>query len=134
MKKIISLLLAVLILSAFAGMAVSADAIDHYLVGDADGDEIITVLDATKVQRLLVNYIVDEDGMIALRGDVNGDGIDILDATFIQRFLADYDDGTQIGTIVYLYPPTYPPTEPATDSPTVKPTTDPDELPYIPNN
>lgn len=130
MKKIISLLLAVLILSAFAGMAVSADAIDHYLVGDADGDEIITVLDATKVQRLLVNYIVDEDGMIALRGDVNGDGIDILDATFIQRFLADYDDGTQIGTIVYLDPPT----EPATDAPTVKPTTDPDELPYIPNN
>ena len=91
MKKIISLLLTIFILSAIAGMTVSADAIDHYLVGDADGDGIISVLDATKVQRLLADYVVDEDGMIALRGDVNGDGVSILDATFIQRYLADFD-------------------------------------------
>lgn len=128
MKKIISLLIAVFILSAIAGMAVSADAVDHYLVGDADGDNIISVLDATKVQRLLADYVLDEDGIIALRGDVNGDGVSILDATYIQRYLADYDDGTQIGTIVYLVPPTEPQTEP----PTQKPTRDPDELPYVP--
>ena len=39
MKEIISLLLTIFILSAIAGMTVSADAIDHYLVGDADGEE-----------------------------------------------------------------------------------------------
>ena len=130
MKKIISLLLTIFVLSAIAGMTVSADAIDHYLVGDADGDGAVTVLDATKVQRLLADYVLDEDGMIALRGDVNGDGISILDATFIQRFLADYDDGTQIGAIVYLDPPT----EPQTAAPTQLPTRDPYELPFIPSH
>lgn len=141
MKKIISLLLLVFILSTFAGAAVSADAIDTYIVGDADGDENISVLDATRVQRVLAGLASDEDGKSAMRGDVTGNGLDIVDATLIQRFVAGFDDQNDIGKIVGLVAPTEAPTqmteaptEPATVPATQGPTRDPDELPYVPKN
>ena len=59
-----------------------------YLRGDADGDGTITILDATRIQRLLADLITDEYGVIAMRGDLSGNGLDILDATAIQRYLA----------------------------------------------
>ena len=68
-----------------------------FMVGDADGDGAITILDATKIQRLLVSLITDDDGMIALRGDSNGNGLDILDATRIQRYLAGFTITEPIG-------------------------------------
>ena len=73
-----------------------------YMVGDADGDGAITILDATKIQRLLVSLITDDDGMIALRGDSNGNGLDILDATRIQRYLADFTVVEPIGETVTI--------------------------------
>lgn len=140
MKKIIALLLAAFILSAFAGVAVAADAVDAYLVGDADGDGVIAILDATRIQRLLVDLVKDEDGSIAMRGDIRGDGVDILDATLIQRYVAGFDDGTNIGKLVYIGTPTEPATETITEVPTDPPTEpatqgatrDPDELPFVP--
>ena len=69
----------------------------QYLIGDADGDSEITVLDATTIQRVLAEIITDEDGGVALRGDSNGDGLDITDATAIQRYLADYPVSVPIG-------------------------------------
>ena len=71
-----------------------------YMVGDADGDGSITILDATKIQRLLVSLVTDDDGIIALRGDSNGDGLDILDATRIQRYLAGFTVDVPIGEMV----------------------------------
>ncbi len=71
-----------------------------FILGDADGDEVVSVLDATKVQRVLAALDSDEDGMIALRGDVNGDSLTILDATAIQRWIADYEVNDPIGTEV----------------------------------
>ena len=68
-----------------------------YLCGDADGDGTVSIFDATKIQRLLAALIDDADGMIAMRGDVNGDGLDIVDATAIQRFLAGYENIHGIG-------------------------------------
>ena len=140
MKKIIALLLAAFILSAFAGVAVAADAVDAYLVGDADGDGVIAILDATRIQRLLVDLVKDEDGSIAMRGDIRGDGVDILDATLIQRYVAGFDDGTNIGKLVYIGTPTEPASETITEAPTDPPTepatqgatSDPDELPFVP--
>ena len=73
-----------------------------YLCGDADGDGTVSILDATKIQRLLASLIGDDDGMIALRGDVNGGGLDILDATAIQRFLAGYENIHGIGEEIIL--------------------------------
>lgn len=71
-----------------------------YLSGDADGDGKITILDATKIQRLLVAMVDDADGMIALRGDSDGDGLNILDATRVQRYLASLNITASIGETV----------------------------------
>ena len=60
---------------------------ERFLFGDADADGKITILDATKIQRVLAALIDDPDGRIALRGNIMGDTLDILDATLIQRFL-----------------------------------------------
>ncbi len=75
-----------------------------FLLGDADGDGSVTILDATTVQRLLAGLITDEDGMIELRSDILGDGLDILDATKIQRFLAEYETPEPIGETVSRIP------------------------------
>ena len=71
-----------------------------FILGDADGDGVVNILDATKVQRVLADLDPDEDGMIALRGDANGDSLTILDATAIQRWLAGYEVKEPIGTEV----------------------------------
>ena len=71
-----------------------------FMLGDADGNNNITILDATKIQRVLAGQTADEDGMITLRGDSNGDGLDILDATRIQRHLADFETDAKIGEYV----------------------------------
>ena len=68
-----------------------------YIIGDADGDGIITILDATRVQLILADLYNDTDGMSALRGDANQDGLDILDATKIQRYLASFELAEPIG-------------------------------------
>ena len=72
-----------------------------YLIGDSDGDGIVTIVDATLIQRVLVELEYDADGMITLRADSVGDGLDILDATRIQRFLADMYVNTTLGTYAF---------------------------------
>ncbi|MBQ9515790.1 MAG: dockerin type I repeat-containing protein [Ruminococcus sp.] len=104
-----------------------------YILGDADGDGQITVLDATKVQRVLVDLDDDPDGMITLRGDSNRDGLDVMDATRIQRYIADYEIAVPIGEVREIVEPTESSTEPATAEPTTQlPTGDPNELPFVP--
>ena len=60
----------------------------RYLCGDANGDDTISIIDATLLQRLLGDVIEDPDGKMSVRGDVSGDGIDIMDVTDIQRYFA----------------------------------------------
>ena len=57
-----------------------------YLCGDADGDDEVTIIDATVIQRVLVSIAVSYFDEAA--ADVGGDGLDITDATMIQRYLA----------------------------------------------
>lgn len=64
--------------------------------GDADGDGKVTVLDATTIQKVLASVMTDTDGMIAYRGDVTGDRLDITDATAIQKHLAGFVNTYQI--------------------------------------
>ena len=71
-----------------------------FILGDADGDGQITILDATKIQRVLADLDIDEDGMISLRGDVNEDGLNIMDATTVQRHIADFAIAVSVGTSV----------------------------------
>ena len=61
-----------------------------FLLGDADGDNTISVLDATIIQRYLAAYTVQNPKIVERCGDINGEGLDILDATLIQRYLVEY--------------------------------------------
>lgn len=67
------------------------------ILGDADNDAVISVLDATTIQKKLANLIKDEDGRIAYCGDVTHDILDITDATFIQKHLAHIPVPYKIG-------------------------------------
>ena len=60
------------------------------LLGDADGDGTISILDVTVIQRYLANYTVNDPESVELYGDINGKGLDIVDAALIQRYLANY--------------------------------------------
>ena len=64
------------------------EAVKKTLIGDADGDGQVTIVDATWIQRYLVSFTLDFFDEVA--ADVDGDGeVSILDATWIQRYLAD---------------------------------------------
>lgn len=64
-----------------------------YMVGDADDDWEITVLDATLIQKTLAMLTPDENGRVAVRSDLYGGGLDILSATAIQKFIANLPIG-----------------------------------------
>jgi len=151
MKKWISALLILALVITSACIAVNAGTPSGsvtFMLGDADGDNSITVLDATKIQRVLADIDKDDDGMIAFRGAVDGEEIlNIMHATYIQRWLADFQVAYSIGEMVTFTPsepstapsteatvePTSPATEAPTTPPTQAPTRDPDELPFVPN-
>lgn len=63
-----------------------------YILGDADGDGVITVMDVTAVQKHIAEInILTGDRFLA--ADVNRDGVvDISDATMIQKYVADIID------------------------------------------
>ena len=63
-----------------------------YILGDADGDGVITVMDVTAVQKHIAEInILTGDRFLA--ADVNRDGVvDISDATLIQKYVADIID------------------------------------------
>lgn len=88
-QKLLSLSLAATMLSG--GVLSAHAALAPKYIGDTDGDDTVTVLDATRIQRWLVGI----DGMDKLSqylGDVDGDGeCNILDATRIQRKLVGLD-------------------------------------------
>ena len=67
------------------------------ILGDADGDDTISIIDATIIQRYLAGYTVSNTFAVEFCGDIVGDGIDILDATLIQRYLASFAVNYPIG-------------------------------------
>ena len=66
-----------------------------YIIGDADMDGSVTVLDATAIQRTLADLPVSAFDEKA--ADVDGSGLDITDATKIQRCLAGIENPYHIG-------------------------------------
>ncbi len=66
-------------------------------LGDADGNGIVTIDDATLIQLHLAELaLISEDNIKA--ADINGDGIiDVNDATKLQMCLAELDDSYPIG-------------------------------------
>ena len=124
-------LLSMPVLSISAASGDMAPAADSYILGDADGDGEVTVLDVTLAQRVIARMVTDDDGSYTLRGDVDGDGsLSSIDVTLLMRYNAKLKTSYAIGDPVIL--PTQAPTEPETQAPP-KPTakSDPYELPPI---
>ena len=71
---------------------------DTILCGDADNDGEITVLDATAIQRVLVDYEVASFDIQA--ADIDGDGLNIMDATVIQRWMVGYETNRDVGKLI----------------------------------
>ena len=71
-----------------ASLVIPATGVSKGILGDANGDDEVEIDDATFIQRILLDLIVPDAGMI-LRGNVDGsdEGLDIVDATLIQRYL-----------------------------------------------
>ena len=69
----------------------------EYILGDADGDGVVTILDATVIQRYLAAYTVKNPDTVVKCGDIAGDGLGIIDATLIQRYLAEFTVPYDIG-------------------------------------
>ena len=69
-----------------------------YMLGDIDDDGEITVMDATRIQLILVELYKNYTEEDVIRGDVEKDGVlSIMDVTSIQRYSASFDDGLGIG-------------------------------------
>ena len=159
LMKIIGVLMAVCLLSVpfLSASGLNGDTAENnavYILGDADGDGEVTVVDATIIQRVLANFDFTRmdlpEGMdaekflagVALRGDVDDNGdLESIDVTFILRYNVFMRTPYPIGEEIYL--PTEPPTEApeptqsVTEAPTAAPTQrptakpDPYELPPI---
>ena len=86
-----------------------------YMLGDTDGDEDVSIIDATRIQRFLAEVPVSGT-FYEKAADVDDSGdIEITDVTFIQRWLADIRVPYPIGEIIDE--PTEAPTQP-TEAPT----------------
>ena len=96
--------------------------------GEVNGDGDITIVDATLVQKHVVQLeTLSADKQIL--ADVNGDNtISVVDATLIQKYIVQLKDWGRTGDVYQAEQPTTPePTtaEPTTVKPTAQPTTKP---------
>lgn len=81
----------------YLSVSLSAQAIAPIILGDADGDGKVTILDVSWIQRLLVDMEVPET-FSETAADVDADGeISIIDATWIQRWLSGMKTPHSIG-------------------------------------
>lgn len=89
--KIMSVILTlVLALSIIPICSASAAETQKIILGDANGDGAISILDATEVQKLIASEKSMTDTQ-KLTSDVNEDGTtSIVDATELQKYVADY--------------------------------------------
>ena len=76
-----------------------------YILGDADGDGIVSIMDATRIQRVLAEFDEEDTEGARMRGDVDGNGLDIFDATAVQRCLADMGNPYNIGENADIFDP-----------------------------
>ena len=121
LQAVICIILTLAFIAAIPAVMATADG--GYILGDADNNGDVEIIDATFVMRVCANMIEDTDGSIAMRCDIDGRGFDITSATWIQRWLADMEIPYPVGQPVIV------PTEPSTQKPTQKSTNY--ELPIV---
>jgi len=78
--------------------------VETYVLGDADGNGEITLMDATVIQRYLSNLPVSDPDIVVRNGDIEGEGIEVSDATWIQRHIAKMVIPYEVGKVVAIYP------------------------------
>ena len=69
---------------------------NNNILGDVDGDEVVTILDATAIQRHLASIPTESYNEQAADADEDGT-VTIIDATAIQRYLAKLKTNENIG-------------------------------------
>ena len=84
------------------GFELAGDEAENYMIGDADTDEKITILDATAIQRVLASLPVASFNEKAADADLD-EKLTILDATAIQRHLAALPTCDAIGVMLQNY-------------------------------
>jgi len=73
------------------------DALSNHIIGDADGDGAVTIMDATRIQRVLAEFDVAYRPIAERYACMIGSRLSIMDATQIQRHLAGIVTGYAIG-------------------------------------
>ena len=70
------------------------------LYGDVDQDGIISIQDATEIQRMGLGIGATEGSLASVLADVNNDGrVSILDVTYVQKYLCGgYSNTGRVGT------------------------------------
>lgn len=67
----------------------------EYVRGDADGNGIVNLIDATMIQRALAHMeVTDDDGRMTLRAAVSQHALSVTDSTILQRYLASIGENT----------------------------------------
>lgn len=75
---------------------VTVEELPSLLLGDTNGDGVVTIIDATWIQRYLAGISTSVFNETAADTDENG-SITIIDATFIQKWLASLQSNDNIG-------------------------------------
>ncbi len=107
-KRIISVLLAVVIVSSVACLPsyAATDKMPDLLIGDADLDGAITVMDATAIAlHLAKKKTLDEMNLQTAKTDFSTEVLSVIDATIIQQKVADIDndDTREVGLPAFFY-------------------------------
>ena len=68
---------------------------DTYIIGDANGDGIVDVNDATTIQKAIAEISLEYFDETA--ADVDGSGLTVNNVTNIQKYMAEYKDPYKIG-------------------------------------
>ncbi len=110
-KMILSLMLTLMVLMCPIGSVQSAHGVDQsfYIKGDVDGNGVVSISDATLIQKILAQIVKPTDDMLK-RAKVTGKkDLTIDDATAIQKYISKYKNVYSIGEKVYnINPETQP--------------------------
>lgn len=104
MKRIIAVSTALIMLIIVSAFAVNAE--ESYEFGDVNKDGVISITDATDIQRHLAGYITLDDEAAKLADVDNDKDVSIMDATSIQMFLARYIEDFPANNVTPTTPPT----------------------------
>lgn len=123
-KRLLAILMTAVMLATTLVVTSVTAAQQELVLGDVDGQDGVTILDATAIQRHLAAINTLDDDAVRRGMVTGGSELSILDATAIQRYLAGIIDRF----------PADEPTEPTTEPPTEPPTQPQDEVTKVKDN